>query len=120
MTYLDDHVRGDTFRYEFELGNGWTGTDFTGGLLFTLRTRAGSSTEEDDESAVDQASADDAEITMNGTLGVIIIPASRTKAWPAKNLKWDLQGKVTATPEDLVYTIDLGDIRILPDITRTQ
>ncbi len=119
MTILDPHYRGDTFRYEFELGGGWTGADFTSGIKFTLRTRGPASSVVTDADAVDQATTADGSITMNGTLGVILIPASRTTSWPARELKWDLQGIVSGSPS-LVYTIDSGSIEIFPDMTRAQ
>lgn len=119
-TPLDPHYRGDTFDYDFTIGSGWVFADFTGGLKFTLRTRAPSSSTTADTDAVDQATSSGGEITGSGTAGNVLIPASRTTAWPAGGkLYWDLQGIVTGSP-NRVYTLDSGTIVILSDITRTQ
>lgn len=119
MTDLRLHVRGDTFRYSFTLGNGWVGTDFTGGLKFTLRTTLPASSVVSDSDAVDQASVAAGEILMSGASGTVTIPASRAYDWPTGTLVWDLQGTVTAVPDNIVYTIDRGSIRVVGDVTRS-
>lgn len=119
MTSLAAHYRGDTFSYSFTLGNGWVGSDFTGGVKFTLRRTEASSSTVTDSDAVDQASVATGEITFSGATGTIVIPASRTNAWPAKRLLWDLQGVVDLAT-DRVETIDSGDILIKADVTRSQ
>jgi hypothetical protein len=119
-TVLDPFVRGDTFRYEFDLGNDWLGVDFSGGVKFTLRKRlpATTITSDTDASVVDQATTDANEITFNGEVGTVIIPASRTQNWPApKKLYWDIQGVVAST--GFRKTIDGGTIEIESDVTRS-
>lgn len=118
MTTLDPHRRGDTFEYSFRLGNGWVGSDFTGGVKFTLRTSPPDSNITTDDDAVDQASVSGGEIVFSGAAGTITIPASRTTEWPAASLFWDLQGVISGTP-NVVHTIDDGAIRIKADITRS-
>lgn len=115
---LPAHIRGDTFIYEGTLDDGWTAEQLSGGLKFTLRKRYPESDvvtdDDEDEDFVDQASG---EIVASGTSVVVTIPASRTTAWPAGKLYWDLQGVISgATPR--VYTIASGVISILPDVTR--
>lgn len=117
-TTLDPQIRGDDFRYDFTLGNGWVGADFTGGVKFTLRDGIPASTVVSDDDAVDQATTDDGDLTITGTAGSIVIPGERTTAWQAKRLQWDLQGTITGTP-DRVYTIDRGEILIVGDVTRS-
>lgn len=118
-TKLDSAVRGDTFSYSFTLGSGWTGSDFTGGVRFTLRERIPDSSVTDDADAIDQATTTGGEITFSGATGTVTIPASRTTLWPTKVLLWDLSGTVSgATP--LVYTIDSGTILIRGDVTRSS
>jgi hypothetical protein len=115
-TALPPHVRGDTFSRSFTLGNSWLGSTFTGGVKFTLRTRAPASSVVTDTDAVDQATTVAGEITFVGAVGTILIPASRTTVWAAGKLYWDLQGSVTGVPT--IYTIDYGTIIIVADITR--
>lgn len=118
MTDLAHHYRGDPFDYDFVLGNGWVGTDFTGGLKFTLRTTQPGSSTVTDTDAVDQATSAATEITFSGANGNVLIPSSRTTAWPVgKGLYWDLQGTITGPPQR-VYTIDSGRVLIVADITR--
>jgi hypothetical protein len=119
VTALAPHYRGDTFDYDFTLGAGWVFADFTGGLKFTLRTRAPSSSTTSDADAVDQATSGGGGITGSGTSGNVLIPASRTTAWPSGRLYFDLQGIVSGTP-NRVYTLDSGTITIVADITRAQ
>lgn len=117
-TKLEVQKRGDTFDREFTLGNGWVGADFDG-VKFTLRTEIPPSSTVTDSDAVDQASVATGEITFVGNVGTIVIPASRTTAWPGnKKLFWDLQGVIDAS-EDLVYTVDDGTIVIDGDVTRS-
>jgi hypothetical protein len=116
---LEPHYRGDTFDYDFTIGSGWVFADFTGGLKFTLRTREPSSSTVADTDATDQATSAGGEVTGSGAAGNVLIPASRTTAWPSGRLYWDLQGIVTGTP-NRVYTIDKGTIVIVADITRGQ
>jgi len=118
MTTLDPHRRGDTFVYGFTLGNGWVGSDFTGGVKFTLRSSPAPSATTTDDDAVDQASVANGEIVFSGAAGTITIPASRTNEWPAASLHWDLQGVISGSP-DVVHTIDDGAIRIKADVTRS-
>lgn len=118
MTTLDPHRRGDTFVYSFVLGGGWTGSDFSGGVKFTLRSSIPDSSTTTDADAIDQASVATGEIVFTGSSGVITIPATRTTVWPATSLHWDLQGIISGTPS-IVYTIDDGAIRIKPDVTRS-
>jgi len=119
VTGLDPHYRGDTFDYDFTLGNGWVMADFTGGLVFTLRSSIPADGTTVDTDAVDQASVATGEITGSGTAGNVLIPATRVTLWPKGRLHWDLQGKVSGSPAR-VYTIDSGVILIRHDITRTQ
>ncbi len=119
-TVLEPHLRGDTFRYEFDLGNDWLGVDFSGGVKFTLRKRLPSTsvTSDSDAGVVDQATSDAGEITFSGETGIIVIPKERTQNWPApKTLYWDIQGTVTAT--GYRKTIDGGTIAIESDVTRS-
>lgn len=120
MTVLTQHYRGDTFRRTFTLGGGWVGADFTGGVIFTLRTRQPLSTITDDLDAgvVDQASVAGGEITFASGVATVIIPATRTTDWPFGRLFFDVQGKVSGSPAT-VYTLDAGTIVIVADITRT-
>lgn len=119
MTELTAHVRGDTFSYSFTLGNGWVGADFTGGVRFTLRTSIPASSVVADSDAVDQASVATGEISITGAAGTIVIPAERTTAWPAnRRLFWDLQGTISGA-DDIVHTIDRGQILIAGDVTRS-
>jgi hypothetical protein len=118
MTVLASHRRGDTFSYTITLGDGWVGADFTGGMKFTLRERVPDSSVTTDDDAMDQATSGGGEITGSGATVTIVIPASRTTSWKAKQLYWDLQGVVSGSPDE-VYTIDYGTIPILPDITRS-
>lgn len=118
-TALDPHFRGDTFDYDFTIGSGWVFADFTGGLKFTLRTRAPSSSTVADTDATDQATSAGGEVTGSGTAGNVLIRASRTTTWPTGRLYWDLQGIISGSP-NRVYTIDSGTITIVADITRAQ
>lgn len=118
VTVLDPHRRGDTFRRTFQLGNDWVGSDFTGGVKFTLRTAIPASSVTDDTGAIYQASVAGGEISITGANGVIVIAAEDTHEWPAENLHFDLQGTITGTP-NVVHTIDQGTIRILGDVTRS-
>jgi hypothetical protein len=119
-TQLPDHYRGDVFEYSFTLGGGWTGSDFTDSLKFTLRESVPASTVTDDTDALAQASVSGGEITFDGsdTIGTITLPSSDTNTWPASKLYWDLQGVVSGSP-DTAYTLDEGTILILSDITRS-
>lgn len=120
MTVLDSHTRGDTFIYEFDLGNDWVGVDFSGGVKFTLRKRLPSSsiTDDSDSNVVDQASVAGGEISFSSETGRIVIPKERTQVWPApKTLYWDLQGVVSAS--GYCKTIDQGTIEITRDVTRS-
>lgn len=117
MTTLDDFRRGDTFEYSFTLTNSWVGSDFTGGFVFTLRESVPSSSVTTDAGAVYQASVAGGQIVFVGAAGTITIPNSVTNTWPAKTLHWDMQGKITVGSK--VHTIDSGEIKILPDITRS-
>lgn len=117
MTTLDSQKRGDEFSYSFTLGSGWIGSDFSGGIIFTLREEIPESTVTTDADAVDQASVAGGEITFSSTtVGTILIPGSRTTAWPKGRLYWDLQGVVTVG--ERVFTIDSGTILIAGDVTR--
>jgi hypothetical protein len=120
-TTLDPQRRGAEFKYTFTLGNGWTSSMFTGGLIFTLRTRIPASTVLDDTDAavVAQASVAGGEITFSTTtVGTILIPGADTKTWPTGRLYWDLQGIVTTGAR--VLDVDDGTITIIGDVTRTQ
>lgn len=118
-TVLPSQMRGDKFEYVFTLGNSWTGATFTGGVKFTLRETLPPSSTVTDLDAVDQASVATGEITFVDEVGTIVIPGSRTTAWPApKKLFWDLQGVVDGSP-DVPHTIDRGTIVIDADITRS-
>lgn len=119
-TQLPDQYRGDVFEYSFTLGGGWTGSAFTGGLKFTLRESVPASTVTDDTGALAQASVAGGEITFDGsdTIGTITIASSVTNTWPASKLYWDLQGVVTGSPST-TYTLDIGTILVLSDITRS-
>ncbi len=118
-TVLKPQMRGDTFERSFTLKSPWSGNHFTGGVRFTLRRHTAQSAEVDDDGAVDQATTDADEVTFDGIVGTVLIPAERTNAWPVKKLIWDLQGIVSGDP-DRVYTIDSGVITILADVTRSQ
>lgn len=116
MTTLPDFRRGDTFEYSFTLTNSWVGSDFTGGFVFTLRESYPASSVTTDADAVYQASVASGEIVFVGAVGTITITDANTATWPAKKLYWDIQGKVTGGPK---HTPDSGEIKILPDITRS-
>jgi preprotein translocase subunit SecF len=118
VTTLEGHRRGDTFVYSFALGNGWIGSDFTGGVKFTLRDELVEASVTTDDDAVDQASVATGEITFVGATGTITIAASRTTAWPTGRLHWDMQGVISGSPA-IVYTIDSGTLPIEPDVTRS-
>jgi type 1 glutamine amidotransferase len=121
MTDLPAQIRGDSFEYKFTLGGGWKGSDFTDDVKFTLRTAVPDSSIVDDSGAVYQASETGGQITFSGgdpDEGTIAIPAADTKDWPAcRKLFWDLQ--VTITAGGKVYTLDIGEIPIIGDITRS-
>lgn len=114
---LDPHCRGDTFSRNFTLSGDWLGTDFTGGVKFTLRTEIPASSVVTDEDAIDQASVEGGEITFDEGVGTVLIPASRTTAWPLGRLMWDLQGTVSGSPAR-VYTIASGVLVVVGDVTR--
>lgn len=118
ITELPAHRRGDTFIYTGTLGGGWQFSDFTGGLLFTLRTTAPTSDTTDDAGALYQASTSGGEIVGGGTTVTVTIPDSATTTWPVKRIWWDLQG-IVASPRRVV-TIDYGQILIMTDVTRSQ
>lgn len=117
-TKLAPHRRGDTFQRTFTLGNDWLGSDFTGGVKFTLRASKPASSVVADTDAIDQASVSGGEISFAGAVGSITIPAARTTAWPTGELYFDIQG-VVALPVPLVYTIDFGTLLVTHDITRS-
>jgi hypothetical protein len=120
-TALDPQRRGTEFKYTFTLGNSWTSSMFTGGLIFTLRTRIPASSVLDDTDAgvVAQASVAGGGITFSSTtVGTVLIPGATTKLWPTGRLFWDLQGIVTIGAR--VLDVDAGTILIVGDITRTQ
>jgi hypothetical protein len=121
MTTLDSQRRGDPFEYRFTLGNGWTSASFSE-VRFTLRRRypASSIVTDTDSDVVDQATLGEGEITFESdTVGLIEFPSSRTTAWPALRLLWDLQGTVAGASPAASRTIDSGEIMIDPDVTRT-
>jgi hypothetical protein len=120
MTALPSQTRGDTFRYSFTLSDTWTGESFTGGVKFTIRLSAPSTSTVTDTDAVHQSASTGAspEITFVGNVGTIVIPAATTTAWVPRTYYWDLQGIVDASP-DIVYTIDSGTIKVTYDITRS-
>lgn len=118
ITNLAPHRRGDTFIYTGTLGGGWQFSDFTGGMLFTLRTSPASSDVLDDTGAIYQASTAGGQIVGGGTSVTITIADSETVGWPAKRIWWDLQGIVTSPRR--VVTIDAGQVLIAADITRSQ
>jgi hypothetical protein len=131
MTDLAPHRRGDTFGTAsaprtFTLAVGLTGSTFTAGVRWTLRSKVSG-----DDGFVDQASSvegEGGEITFSGEgtdedpcVGSIKIPASRTEGWPARDLYWDLEGRIAGVgegAEDEVVTLDSGELPVLPDITR--
>lgn len=120
---LDPCRRGTRFRYSSTLEDGWTSSMFTGGILFTLRTRIPASSVVDDTDAgvVAQVSlADGGIVFSSATAFTVTIPASVTTNWPTKRLVWDMQGIITASPEDDVEDIAAGSVVILGDVTRTQ
>lgn len=122
-TILDPQRRGAEFKYNFTLGNGWTASMFTGSLKFTLRSTLPESSVTTDvvgaNGCVDQASVSGGEITFSDTThGTILIPGSRTTAWPGRTLFWDLQGIVTVG--NRVLDIDAGTISVVKDVTRGQ
>jgi hypothetical protein len=118
VTTLDDHRRGDTFVMSFTLGSSWVGSDFTGGVKFTLRSELVDADVVTDTDAVEQASVATGEIVFVGAVGTITIAAARTTAWPTGSLYWDLQGVITGPPVR-VYTIDEGELPVRHDITRS-
>ncbi len=118
MTTLASHRRGDTFSRTFTLSNGWTGATFTGGVKFTVRESIPASSVVTDDGALAQVSVAGGGIVFAAEVGTVTIAASVTTTWPAKRVYWDIQGVVDGSP-DQVYTIDSGDISILPDITRS-
>lgn len=117
-TNLRPHRRGDTFEYSFTLGNGWVGSDFSGGVKWTLREYPPDTSVTTDTDAAEQASVAGGQITFFGAVGTIRIAAARTTTWPTGTLYWDLQGVISGA-EARVYTIDDGRLSVLPDITRS-
>jgi hypothetical protein len=117
MTQLT-HVRGTDFEKSFTLSNGWTGSTFTGGVYMTIRRSVPASTVNDDtdDGVIDTASTATGEITFDGAVGTILIPAARTKTWPTGKLRADLKG---AFLSGAVEPIDPEiEIAVRGDITR--
>lgn len=121
-----DHIRrGTEFSYSSSLTDGWTAAMFTGGILFTLRSKLPPSSRLDDTDTlasggemVHQASVANGQITFaNDTDFTVLIPAASTHVWPVKRLFWDMQGKVTVGAR--VLDIASGTITVTPDVTRT-
>lgn len=111
--------RGDTFRRTFTLGNDWVNTMFAD-IKFTLRSKYPSTGTSTDDDAVAQATMSGGGITfaVGGVDGTILVHASQTTLWEPGLYVWDVQGHV-AGAEPQVYTIDDGNLRVLPDVTRS-
>jgi hypothetical protein len=107
-------VRSDTFVKVFTLGNGWVGSDFTGGIKFTIRDRVPEVDVVDDTGAI--LSVDESYMSFVGAVGTLTIPASMTNIQTGR-LYWDIQGTVTGSP-NYVKTIDSGTMSVSGDITR--
>lgn len=110
-------TRGDTFVYTFTLA-GATGTTFTAGVKFTIRSSYPESSEVTDTAALYQASVAGGQISITGTAGTLTVPASATTLWPAGTWVWDLQGSITGPPAQS-YTLAGGKILVSPDVTRS-
>lgn len=107
-------VRSDTFVKIFTLGNGWVGSDFTGGIKFTIRDSVPDGDVTDDTDAI--LSVDESYMSFAGAVGTLTIPASMTSIQLGR-LYWDIQGTVTGSP-NYVKTIDSGHMKVTGDVTR--
>lgn len=127
MTTVDVRLapqrRGAEFRYSSTLKTPWVASMFTGGILFTVRKRIPASTvlDDTDSDVVAQVSVAGGGIVFSSeTAFEVLIPGSVTKAWPATTLYWDMQGVITATPDNRVLDIAAGTVVVLGDVTRSQ
>ena len=120
---LDPQRRGTEFKYISTLKDGWTAPMFTGGILFTIRrVIPGSEVPDDsDPDVLAQVSVAGGGIVFtNDTDFTVTIPGAVTKAWPAKQVFWDMQGSITAVPDNRVLDIAAGTVVVVGDITRSQ
>lgn len=98
---------------------------FTGGILWTLRTKLPRSSVLDDTdtiasggSLVHQASIANGQLTFSSdTEFTVLIPGALTHAWPAIKMHWDMQGKITSG--ERVLDIAAGTVFVKADVTRT-
>lgn len=120
---LTPQRRGTEFKYSSVLTEGWTDAMFTGGIVFTLRTKIpGSNVRSDaDPDVVDKTSVAAGGIDFSTTTAFEVhFPGSRTTKWPVQTLVWDMQGIITASPENRVLDIAAGTVEVLGDVTRSQ
>lgn len=114
---LDDQERGDDFDYSGTLGGGYTAS-MIDEMWFTLRTEVPDSTTTDDTGAVAQAKLSTDEITFSDDTNFsVVLPATKTTAWPNGWLLWDCQVRIAGTGQ--IRTIARGNIEIVGDITRS-
>ncbi len=120
---LDPMRRGTEFRYSSTLTEGWQASMFTGGIVLTLRKEIPASKFRNDFDAgvVDQVSVTSGGIVFSSeTEFEVIIPGSRTTKWPTQVLVWDMQGIITASPDNRILDIAAGTVLVKGDVTRSQ
>lgn len=116
---LSAHVRGDVFILDFTLGGGWLMAQFDE-LWFTVRLGYGATAATNDTSAIHQETLTGGGITSTGTnTGRVRINASETHTWEPGTYNFDLQGRVQGDSEQ-IYTISLGKLPVIADVTRSR
>lgn len=115
---LARHRRGDTLIETFSLPAGYTGAEFTGGVLITFRRTVPASDVVDDDDVLFQGSVADGTITLAaGTDACSFeIAGDDTATWPIAKIYWDIEARITSGAK--VYTLAIGEIPIVADITR--
>lgn len=118
MNYLE-HIRGNPFRYSFTLGNGWTGSAFTGGYKIVMRHRGASlpTDQVDDDDAYHISSVANGEITFSGSTGSVYIASEITNAWEPGNYIIASQGLVLGTPDE-IYEMEPDLLIVKSDFAR--
>jgi hypothetical protein len=117
-TNLEQHRRGDTLLVTFSLPDGYTGAEFTGGVLITFKRRASTSDVLDDTDAIFQGSVADGTIILAAGASACSfeIDGDTNATWPAERILWDIQARIVAGNK--VHTLASGTIPIVADITR--
>lgn len=117
--------RGDTWTIEFTIDNGWVASQFST-LRFTLRTAYPASSVADDSDAVCQLDLDgssDGGIEIDSgddTLGAITVLPVVTKLLRTNyRYVWDIQATRDGTVPQQVYTLDVGNLVVTSDVTRS-